>query len=191
MGSIPMENIGRRTVIGEIATLTIGSAALATQPETTVALEDPDFSVPDEDKQIVDPVSSVVLDCTVDYAWEATNTPSECVLRLSMAYQNATSQLDAVELPSPLNQDDSGSHTFNCNLLDHPNFESVELNPESINQSKSITPKFIVELTLRRNGHELGSAKASDTAELTATKTAGSADVSLGGSGEVQINPDA
>lgn len=183
-----MNPIGRRTVIGGIATLTLGSAALATQPETTVALEEPSFSVPDEDKEIVDPVSSVVLDCTVDYAWDATNTPSECVLRLSMSYQNATSQLDAVELPSPLNQDDSGSHTFTADLLAHPEFESVELNPESINQSKSITPEFIVELTLRRNGHELGTAKASDTAELATTKTAGSADVTLGGSGEITIN---
>lgn len=183
-----MKSIGRRKLLGGIATLTLGTAALATQPDTTVAVDSPSFSVPDEDKQIVDPVSSVVLDCTVDYAWEATNTPSEGVLRLSMSYQNATSQLEAVELPSPLKQDKSGSHTFNCNLLDHPEFESVELNPQSITQSKSITPKFIVELTLRRNGHELGSAKASDTAELTTTKTAGSADVTLGGSGEVTIN---
>lgn len=180
----------RRNVIASIATLSAGGIGytIATDKATAQTnLNITEFTIPDTEKEIVDPVASARLNVSADYSIEAEKQPTRVILRLEGKRSGEYTQLAATELTG-LEQSMSGTQDLEGNLLDLPNVEAVDLSPSTQGETKSMDLSIRLKMTVKRNGSTLSENTVEDMVSINVTKGTASASISIGGSGSVSIS---
>lgn len=82
----------------------------------------------------------------------------------------------------------SGEHTFNSNLLDHPRITAPALTPTEVGESKELTFDVAVTMTVFGKSGKLGEKTIRDTATITVEKRQASITTTLSGEGSISIS---
>jgi hypothetical protein len=178
----------RELIASTIGLTTAGSAILLTTTEPTSAASlSGEFTIPDVDKQVTNPVNGFRLNATANISWEADTTPTKAILRLEVARSGAFQQLAATTLPD-LKQDYSHEHEFErVNLFNHDRISVAEINPTEIGETESLELQARLKLHVLRDGQTLAREELTEGVRVEVTRGVGSVVVSLGAGGEVVI----
>jgi len=182
-----MRSTSRRALIGGIVTSTVGSIALATIPESTEASLSGELSVDDTTEEVQDPVSSAILNVSGTYEWDATTTPGRIILRLKLTHTNTTEQLEAKVIDTNLSRTGSREIDLSGNMMDHSELTAEDLTPSSNGDSATETATAVLSIELETDGSTLAQKELTDEFEVTVKQTAGSATVSVGATGSVDV----
>lgn len=170
---------------GSIATAGVGIALMPDTANAEINIQE--FNIPDESKEIVDPVSSARLEVNAQYQWEAGKVPTKVVLRLEATRANEYTQIAATDWRSSLDKSQSGTTTLKGNLLDCPNLTAPDLSPTDTGESKSVDLSIRLKMSVYRDGNKLSENSVEDMVSIDITKGTASASIELGGQGSVSI----
>jgi hypothetical protein len=182
-----MRSVSRRALIGGIVTSTVGSAVLVSIPERTEASLSGELSVDDTTEEVQDPVSSAILNVSGTYEWDSDTTPGRIILRLKLTHTGTTEQLEATVIDSNLSPTGSREIDLSGNMMDHSELSAEDLTPDSNGDSATETATAVLSIELETDGTTLAQKELTDEFEVTVKQTVGSATVSVGATGSVDV----
>lgn len=170
------------SVIGLGAVVSIGT-------DTTAAEVTGEFTIPEIDKEIQDPVNSVSMDVEGSCSWDADTLPSMVVLRLEAARDSTDyEQLDSKMFQSDLSAVQEQEFTFSdVNLLDHSSISAVNFSPTEVDSTKSLTLHTKLTMEVRHDGQVTAQANVEESTPVEITKTRGGVTIEMGATGEISI----
>lgn len=180
----------RRAFVTSIATITAGGIGFGLASDKTQAqsdLELTNFTIPDTDTTVSEPVSSARLNVTADYSIQADAQPTRVILRLKGKHTEEFQQLAATEL-SGLQNNMSGSEVFESNLLDLSELTAPDLSPTDTGETKTVDLSIKLVLTVKKDSNVMSENSVTEDVTINVTKQTASADIQIGGSGSVEIN---
>lgn len=167
----------------------VGIGGLTTlSTDTAHAQVTGEFTIPEVDKQIVDPINSVRLNVDGTLSWESDTLPTRAILRLEVAQrQDEFAQLDAKSFDTDLTKSHTQSFTFSdANILSHPDIDTSAFMPES-SDTISMTLYARLSVTVERNGETLAESELNESIPITIEQTNGETTITMGATGEIQI----
>jgi hypothetical protein len=178
----------------EIGAVGIGSVIgigglTAYSTDTASAQVTGEFTIPEVDKEIVDPVNSARLSAEGTFSWESDTVPTRAVLRLEVAQgQTDFEQLAAESFESGLEASHTQSFAFNdVNLFEHSAIATSDFVPEANGETISMTIHARLSLTVENDGDTLAESELQKSVPVTIEKTQGETTVTMGATGEIEI----
>lgn len=169
-------------LIGTGTVVSIGS-------DTTAAEVTGDFTLPDVDKDIQNPVNSVRMTASGSVSWDSDTTPTRAVLRLEVA-KNSTDfeQIAAEAFSTGLERVQEQSFAFEkVNVLSHSRINAVDFSPSSVGETNELMLHARLSLTVERDGSTLAEAELNESNQASITKTHGKTTIEMGATGEITI----
>lgn len=145
------------------------------------------LKIPTQQKDVSGPITAVNLSVNGSYKYKTSVTPDRVTLRLEASIQNDYAQLDAISL-SNLAPEKSGEYNLKGNMAGRvPGFGHATLQPDKVGDTKRLEVQARVSLSVRDKGRKLEHKTVKDTFIIEVTKTTASVDITLSGSGSVEI----
>jgi len=182
-----MRSTSRRALIGGIATVGIGSGVLVSVPERSEASLSGELDVDNTTEEVQESVTSAILNVSGTYEWDATTTPGRIILRLKLTHTNTTEQLEATVIDSNLSRTGSREIDLSGNMMDHSELTAEDLTPSSNGDSATETATAVLSIELEKDGSTLAQKELTDEFEVTVKQTLGSATISVGATGSVDV----
>jgi len=182
-----MRSTSRRALIGGIVTTSIGGLALVSIPESTEASLSGELDVDNTTEEVQNSVTSAILNVSGTYEWDATTTPGRVILRLKLTHTGTTEQLEAKIVDSNLSPTGSREIDLSGNMMDHSELTAEDLTPGSNGDSATETATAVLSIELEKDGSTLAQKELTDEFQVTVKQTVGSATVSVGATGSVDV----
>ena len=179
-----------RREIGAIGIGTVlGISGLTLTSETSSAAEiDGEFTIPDVDRDITNPVSSLRLTVTGSISWDSDSLPTRAVLRLEVSRSGTFEQLEAEAYSNGLERQHEQSFAFDrVNLLSHPQIQVMDVSPTTAGETNELPLTARLTLEVMKDGSELSSATFEEDLLIGVTKTNGETSIQMGATGEIEI----
>jgi len=171
-------------VLGSIGVGSLGF--MATQPASGQVSID-DYSIPDFNKEVTEPVSKAELTVTGNYAVTSDVIPDRLVLRLESKKGLEYAQIAATTITDNLSTESSGSYELVGNLLDS-DVAAIDLSPNTVGNTTTTDIDTRVRLTVQKDGREIGSYSAEDQFTVNVEKTTGKTTIQMGGTGSLTVS---
>jgi len=185
-----MVDLTRRQAVGSIAAILGGTSVLAllTQ-DTSAATISGDFSIPDTEKDVTNPVNGLRLNVDGTFSWESDTQPTKAIVRVEVERGEIQEQVEAERLNIDTDGTQERSFAFdNLNLLDHSGITAADLSPTEPGETKSISLTGVLKLSLEGENGTLAKAKQEDSFNIKVERVQGETTVTLQATGEVEIN---
>jgi hypothetical protein len=174
-------------LIGGVATTVFGGLALGSLPKSTEASLSGELDVDNTTEEVQEPVTSALLKIEGTYEWDSDTTPGRIILRLKLTHTNTTEQLEATVIDSNLSRTGSRKIDLSGNMMDHSEIQAETLTPESNGDSVTETATAVLSIELEKDGTTLAQKELTDEFQVTVKQTVGSATVSVGATGSVDV----
>jgi len=174
-------------LIGGIATVGIGSGVLVSIPESTEASLSGELDVDNTTEEVQESVTSAILNVSGTYEWDSDITPGRIILRLKLTHTGTTEQLEANVIDSNLSPTGGRDIDLSGNMMDHSEIQAETLTPDANGDSVTETATAVLSIELETDGSTLAQKELTDEFEVTVKQTAGSATVSVGATGSVDV----
>lgn len=171
-------------VLGSIGVGSLGF--MASQPASGQVSID-DYSIPDFDKEVTEPVSKAELTVSGNYSITSDVVPDKLILRLEAKQGLDYIQIAATAVTDNLSREVSGSYKLVDNLFD-ADVTPIDLNPATVGESTTTDVDTRVSLTVQKDGREIGRYSAEDRFTITVTKTTGETTIQMGGTGSLSVS---
>jgi len=183
-----MRSTSRRALIGGIVTTTLGTGFLVSgATDTSKASLSGELDVQNTTEEVQNSVTSAILNVTGTYEWDSDTTPGRIILRLKLTHTNTTEQLEAKVIESNLSATGSREIDLSGNMMNHSEIQAETLTPESNGDSVTETATAVLSIELETDGTTLAQKELTDEFEVTVKQTLGSATVSVGATGSVDV----
>ena len=179
-----------RREIGAIGIGTVvGISGLSLTSDSAEAAEiDGEFTIPDVDRDITNPVSSLRLTVTGSISWDSDSLPTRAVLRLEVSRSGTFEQLEAEAYSNGLERQHEQSFAFDrVNLLSHPQIQVMDVSPTTAGETNELPLTARLTLEVMKDGSELSSATLEEDLLIEVTKTNGETTIEMGATGEIEI----
>jgi len=179
-----------RREIGAVGIGTIlGISGLTLTSQSSSAAEiDGEFTIPEVNEKITNPVNSFRLTTRGSFSWDSDSTPTRAILRLEVARSGSFEQMEAEAYSNGLERTHEQSFSFeDTNLLEHSRISASGISPTSAGETTNLTLTVRLTLEVMKDGQELESATLEEQIPIEITKTNGQTEISMGATGEIEI----
>ena len=148
-----------------------------------------EFRMPDLQKSVHAPINKARTRVSGQWSIDAQTLPTRIVLRFEAKRRTSRNyqQLAAQGYRSDLSKTMRRDYSLKGNLLDLAGLEAVELSPQTVGESKSVTIDYRLRLSVYGDSGKLETHNVEDSAEITVTHTQPKVNVSVSGSGNVTL----
>jgi len=180
----------RRQLIVSAGTLITGGAVATTltnDANAQLSTEINGLELPDASIETNTPVESITLSVDASYQYDTSIVPDRLQLRLEAKTTDEWQQIDAVNATVD-GSSHSSSTTLNGSLSSLSGLETIVPSERGTTNTESIEVRLT--LTARYDGREIGTANASETVEIQATREDITIGMSVGGSGSLEVTTE-
>lgn len=178
--------ISRRKALAGCGTALTGGlvAALGLTGRTRAAVEMDTLSIAGDSATLAEPPSAIMVQVSGEYQIDGPTTPDQARTVLQLEIAGASDDLDeAIFMDAPT----GGSYTLQADAFSHRNLERGDLLPTATGETRSVDVTVRVILLAVSDGSIMAESHIEKTAQVELTKDG--LQMSLGGSGDIQVQP--
>ena len=180
----------RRKVLISAGSVITGGTAIATltnDANAQLSTSINGLSVPDKSIETSTAIETITLSVDASYSYDTSIVPDRLQLRLQAKTGSEWVQIDAVNATID-GQSHSSSVTLEGSLLSLNGLETIVPTERGTTNTESIDVRLT--LTARYDGSNIGTANASETVTIEATKEDIQIGMSIGGDGSISISTE-